>query len=117
MKKKLLILSLLMLFFYPSDINAETIIVNSNGTVIVFKGAIHCKDIQDLGKEFSCNANVEIPSGNGVLGWRKWIKDQYVEHTPYLRIRRGKVKIISNQKILTYKKWLFGKRIVIATLE
>ena len=117
MKKKLLVLSLLLLFFYPCTIKAETIIVNPNGTVIVFKGVIHCKDIQDLSKDFSCNANVEIPSGNGILGWRKWIKDQYVENTPYLKIRRGKVKIINNQKTLTYKKWLFGKRIVIATLE
>ena len=117
MKKKLLVLSLLMLFFYPNSAKAETIIVNSNGTVIVFKGVIHCKDIQDLSKEYSCTANAEIPSGNGILGWRKWIKDQYVKHTPYLKIRRGKVKIINNRKTLTYKKWLFGKRIIVGTIE
>lgn len=117
MKKKLLVLSLLILFFYSNSAQAETIIVNSNGTVVVFKGVIHCKNILDLPIKFSCNANVEIPNGNGILGWRKWIKDQYVEHTSYLKIRKGKVKTSNNKKILTYKKWLFGKRIIVATLE
>ncbi|AOW20778.1 hypothetical protein [Urechidicola croceus] len=116
MNKKI-ILTFVCFAFACTTIKAETYISNIDGTIIVFKESINCKNIKKIPKTYTCKGIIEFPDGNGIIGWRKWIKQEYAKNTSYLNIKRGKIKVINNQKTLYYKKWPFGKKIIVGLLK
>lgn len=93
----------------------DTIITLKSGEVIVVKGNVSCSDITNTDEDIGCEDNAVVLENNG--SWRLWIKEYYTPHHSFFRTKRGKIKVINQEKTVFYKKWFLGKKIIIGNLE
>lgn len=106
---------LFLFLLMANSIFPDTIVKLKSGEVIVTKDNIPCNTIQSIPDGSKCEDYAVVLERNG--SWRKWVKDHYTPHYSYFKIKRGKIKVINQEKILFYKKWFLGKKIFIGKLN
>lgn len=108
------ILPLCLFFLLCGTAKADVIITYKSGTVVVFKGNVNCGKVIKLPQGATCRDGVVVLGNNG--SWRNWIKKHYTPYSSYFRIKRGRIKVVDQEKTLFYRKWFFGKKHIIGKL-
>ncbi|MDC9722878.1 MAG: hypothetical protein PSN34_08895 [Urechidicola sp.] len=114
MKKISVLLLVLSCFLAVQTTKAEAIIKLNNG-VVVYLIEESCNDFEGIQTNTTCDEGTLIMKGMG--GIKKWVRDQYATHTSLFKIKKGHIKVIDGKRVLYYKNWLFGKKIILGNVK
>ncbi len=114
MKRINTLLLVLSCFLAVQTVKAEAIFKLTNG-VVVYLIEESCNDFEAIPTNATCDEGTLIMKGMG--GIKKWVRDQYATHTSLFKIKKGHIKVIDGTRVLYYKNWLLGKKIILGNVK
>ena len=114
MKRINTLLLVIICFLAIQTTKAEAIFKLNNG-VVVYLIEESCNDFEGIPTTATCDEGTLIMKGMG--GIKKWVRDQYATHTSLFKIKKGHIKVIDGKRVLYYKNWLLGKKIILGSVK